>query len=321
MSAEQLKDELQRRPELQRRLVLHRGWHRLEQESTQGRPLENTRKAFQDATFMGTAYAECDVWVTQDGEMVLSHDFCLRAMAKYPEADMAKKPICDMPWDVVMQVPLADDSTPVLLETVLHDLLPTSTRLVIEMKTSLCAQPLGDFLTRSCELVEAVGFLLSFSLETLEIVHAAMSNTAICLPLVWLVDNPRVPYDPEDYCEGETTFDPCAESLSTFLDRNGLSERVRKLGCGLSVQYNPSLTVASLQALRQQMTNLCSEGSLLHLWSDRDLDPEADCVMHLTELLPVLDCANSDLPDGFFVEDHLAGGWQEGEGAQAVPCH
>lgn len=304
MSSEQMQQELQRRPELQRRLVLHRGWHRLEQESTHDRPLENTRKAFQDAAALGTAYAECDVWSTQDGQMVLSHDFCLRAMAEDPETDMAKKPICNMPWEAVSQVPLADGSTPVLLKTVLQDLLATNTRLVIELKTSLCAQPLGDFLKENGELVVAVGFVVSFSLQTLEMVHDAMSKSERSVSLVWLVDNPRVPYDPEVCNEGETTFDPSAESLSTFLDRNDLSERVQKLGCGLSVQYNPSLTVSSLQTLRQQLTDLCGKGSRLGLWGDRSLDPQADSITHLAELLPLLDCVNSDLPDGFFVEDH-----------------
>jgi len=73
------------------------------------------------------------------------------------------------------------------------------------------------------------------------------------------------------------------------------------------VQYNPSLTTESLQALRQQLTGVCGKGSLLGLWSDRSLDPEADSAMRLAELLPSLDCANSDLPDEFFMGDRLVG--------------
>ena len=60
-----------RRHRIRDKINMHRGWH-----SDDGRrPLENTRAAYQKAAATGAGYAECDVWYTMDGVIVLSHDF------------------------------------------------------------------------------------------------------------------------------------------------------------------------------------------------------------------------------------------------------
>lgn len=300
-SLDAVRAELALRPALQQKLVAHRGWHR-DHGASSGRPLENTRQAYLDAAALDVAYAECDVWATRDGQLVLSHDFNFQAVAEDPGEDLATRPIADLRWEELKRLRLAAGCAPVLLLTVLQDLMSarTRTRLAIELKSSSCALPLAACLAERPELSAAVGFVLSFSLDALEIVACTLGGAAADTRLVWIVDNPRVPYGEGGLDEGETTFDYSAESLPAFLERTGLTERVRNLGCGLYLQYNPAVTAQALFELRAALRGLSGAGGLLGLWSDRSLDPGMDSAEALSSLLPALDLANSDLPGAFF---------------------
>lgn len=298
-SLDAVRAQLALRPGLQQKLVAHRGWHEKPGDAS-SRPLQNTRQAYVDAAALDVAYAECDVWSTRDGQLVLSHDFNLQAVAADPSEELATRPIADFSWEELGQLRLATGCAPVLLLTVLEDLLPTRTRLAIELKSSSAALPLAACLAERPELSAAVGFVLSFSLDALEIVAATLGRAAADTRLVWIVDNPRVPYGEGGLDEGETTFDYAAESLPAFLERTGLTERVRSLGCGLYVQYNPAVTAQALFEIRAALRGLSGAGGLLGLWSDRSSDPGMDSAEALSSLLPALDVANSDLPRAFF---------------------
>jgi len=291
--------QLALRPTLKQKLVAHRGWHRDHAAAAADRPLENTRQAYLDAAALDVAYAECDVWVTRDEQLVLSHDFNFQAVAEDPSQDLATRPIAELRWEELRRLRLRTDCKPVLLLTVLQDLLPTSTRLAIELKSSSCAPRLAACLAERPELSAAVGFVLSFSLGVLEAFAATLGRVAADTRLVWIVDNPRVPYSEGGLDEGETTFDYSAESLPDFLERTGLTERVRMLGCGLYLQYNLAVTAQALFELRAALRSVSSCG-MLGLWSDRSLDPGIDSADALSSLLPALDLANSDLPGAFF---------------------
>ncbi|CAK0803561.1 unnamed protein product [Prorocentrum cordatum] len=194
--------------------------------------------AYLDAAALDVAYAEsgqrelsgslghpqeCDVWVTRDEQLVLSHDFNFQAVAEDPSQDLATRPIAELRWEELRRLRLRTDCKPVLLLTVLQefDLLPTSTRLAIELKSSSCAPRLAACLAERPELSAAVGFVLSFSLGVLEAFAATLGRVAADTRLVWIVDNPRVPYSEGGLDEGETTFDYSAESLPDFLERIG----------------------------------------------------------------------------------------------------
>lgn len=279
---------------------MHRGWHRLDNSDT-SRPLENTRKAYIDSSTLGAGYAECDVWSTKDGEMMLSHDKNLVAMAQNEDDPLATALISDLTWKQIEAFPLKDGSTPVRLDTVLEDLSGTGTRLVIELKSSSPAKPLATFLAARRDLVPAVGFVMSFSLASVE--QFVASNPPKEVRVLWLVDNPSIPYDEEVKNEGEQTFDYTAETLTAFLSRLKLTKRMQQLQCGLYMQYNPGLTPSHLENIRMELQNLYGTGApkpFIGIWSDVGLDPDMDSAAGFSKWLPVVDALNTDMPDSFW---------------------
>merc|ERR550525_740947 len=149
---------------------------------------------------------------------------------------------------------------------------------------------------------------MSFSLDSLEQFALQLGDVVEGIRLMWLVDNPRVPYDADLLCEGETTFDYASEALPVFLERQGLTDRVRRLSCGLYMQYNPSLTPGCLRAVHDALRSLCERSGFLGLWSDRSLDPSMDSLEGLSVWLPEVDFLNSDLPESFFESSGAAPG-------------
>ena len=68
---------------LSKKIVSHRGWHRINH-SDKTKPMENTRNAYLEAAALLIPYAECDVWMTKDGHLVLSHNKCMSNVAADP---------------------------------------------------------------------------------------------------------------------------------------------------------------------------------------------------------------------------------------------
>jgi glycerophosphoryl diester phosphodiesterase len=301
--------QLQVKPALRQKLVLHRGWHSLGGDVR--RPLENTRQAYLDASKLGVAFAECDVWSTKDSELVLCHDPSFERVAQDPECEVARAHISELTWKELRSLPLQDGSTPVRLTTVLSDLIATQTRLVIEMSSSGPAAPLAELLNRRRDLLPAVAWVMSFSIRSLKLFsdHGAPEEVR----KGWLLDNPRIPYEATSLKEGETTFDYTRETLQTFLGRTGLTEVVQRMKCFLYLQYHPSLTTPQLSEIREELRNVlgetstadvaCAEGlrkCALGLWSDIDLDPNMDTEIVFDDLIDAVDFINSDMPDTFW---------------------
>lgn len=337
MDPEVVRANLQKHPAASAKLVLHRGWHSLNDDydwRTGGRPLENTRLAYTYAARSGVGFAECDVWSTSDGKLVLSHDCTLASMAlDGGESAATSTSISKQEWADIKDVLLKDGSKPVLLSTILQDLASTGTRLVIELKESGPAKPLAMFLEANPELLLVVGCVISFSLVALETfassrfhnnndVKAKMWSqfwpvrtlnssikpkgpSARTIPTLWLVDNPSVPYDPLYTNEGETTFDYASMTLTNFLAKEQLIERIRRLRCGLSVQYSPSLTPSYLRCMRSELEAVWGAPAkpgecVLGLWSDASLDPGVDTAASLERWLPDVDVLNTDMPPAFW---------------------
>jgi glycerophosphoryl diester phosphodiesterase len=280
------------------KLVAHRGWHRLSKDDS-SRPLENTRQAYLYCAALGVPFAECDVYATKDGELVLSHDMTFQSMAANPTDARAQMDLESLSWDEVEDLELSDGSRPVLLRTVLEDLQGSGTRLVVETKTSAAAAALGRFLLLRPELTSAVAWIMSFSLKALEAFAEGYGPEPVeskqTIRTAWLLDNPRIAYDASEVHEGETSFDYSRESVATFLARLSILDRVQRLGCGLYVQYNPSLTPNRLQHMRHELELVKqSPSTFLGLWSDASLDLDFDQPGRMSEFLPFVDAINTD---------------------------
>jgi len=287
---------------LQNKLVLHRGWHCLENTYV-NRPLENTRQAYVDSVKAGARFAECDVWVTKDGILVLNHNSSFAAVAAEPDDRLATLPISSLDWDELCGLELQDGSTPVKLDTVLEDLLGTELRLVIELKTSSAASRLGAHLASCPDLVCGVAWVMSFSLATLELFVEDGGRQAGCHS-VWLLGNPREAYEQEELDEGEIAWNYASESLTAFLDRVGAKKCFQHLQCGLYLQYHPCAMPAHIQRARAEMNLLVPDAAqqpFIGLWSDARLDASFDRVEAVTPWLDVFDVINTDLPREFWL--------------------
>ena len=286
---------------LQSKLVLHRGWHRIHKSDT-SKPLENTRAAYQLAATIGTPYAECDVWSTHDDEVVLSHNASYASYAADPSDPRAMSAIASQTWAELASLPLLDGSTPVLLSTVLRDLLRSKTKLVVELKIQGPVRSLARMLAKHPELRERVGAIISFNIDTLVCFHNEYSALgADHIQLCWLLDNPSVAYGPENLDDGETLFDYGNESLAEFADKHDVRGKLASIKAGVNIQYNKALTPAIAQGIR---ADLCAITGLdrvfVAMWSDVRLDPEFDCVSSLRRWLEHLDAAGSDVPADFW---------------------
>jgi len=295
---------------LRSKLVLHRGYHSIDA-SYLGRPLENTRQAYLDGAKAGALFAECDVWTTKDGVLILSHDSTFAASAAQPDERLALLPIAELEWAELSELKLKDGSTPVKLDTVLEDLCGTEMQLVIELKTSAAASQLGAHLAKHAELACRVAWVMSFSFLAVKSFVDCGGRQANCRG-VWILDNPSEAYTSHD--EGETTFNCASEGLGAFLERVDLKQSFLDLQCGLYLQYNPCIAPVHLKRLRAEMIELFTQGSpasqdggeissrvFLGLWSDAHLDASFDCANMLTQWLDVVDAINTDLPHMFWL--------------------
>jgi len=287
----------------QSKVVLHRGWHRLSNDD-QTRPLENTRAAYIQAAQLNAAYAECDVWATRDGKMVLCHGSTFESMVSsdyYPE-DTRKisKQIEELDWEEIKEFKLHDGSRPVLLSTVLDDLMGTNTRLAVELKCSRLALPLAKYLLQTPELASAIGFVMGFSADSVVILRGVLCNHAALskMRVLWLVDNPTVPYLTEDKNEGETTFNFLEHNVTQFLQAQSSYQSLLTVGFhGIYIQYRPGLTPSHISSMRQELSTLI--GSALSdifvgIWSDGGLDPEFDTPASLVRWTEIADGVNTD---------------------------
>jgi len=215
--------------------------------------------------------------------------------------------LAEQRWEELRRVRLKGGGTPVLLSTVLGDLAGSGTRLVIELKSSGPAAPLAAMLDSSPGLKRSVAYVMSFSLAAVEAFAGALKERDV--RVLWLLDNPVVPYEEDVKNEGETTFDYCNETLTMFLSRLGLVDRIRALGCGLHVQYNPCLTPSHVYAWRAELASILgtvAEGAwardeevFIGLWTDGS-GAGFDRAATLVGWLPALSAVNTDLPAAFF---------------------
>ena len=98
--------------------------------------------------------------------------------------------------------------------------------LYVELKSQEAAAQLAQTLKQKPQLLlEHNLIFISFSLTSLKIMRQCLqhaASVAVPLRLLWLVDNPRIPYPPESLDDGELQFDICSQSFEEFLDSHNL---------------------------------------------------------------------------------------------------
>ena len=132
--------------------------------------------------------------------------------------------LCDMVWADVSAVKLPDGSSPPLLSSVIDSIASPSMTLYVDIKSQESAAQLARILKDNPQLLSKMQFIfISFSLFSLRILRQSFEPaTPLCL--LWLVDNPRIPYPPEALDDGELMFDISRGSFEEFLVANDVLE-------------------------------------------------------------------------------------------------
>ena len=104
-----------------------------------GLPPENTLWAFKHAYAQGFVAAECDVWITQDNQVVVCHDETLERTA-VSSSNLLKRPLSLLTAEQLKTILVGDDkhSEPVPLLQDLLQLIPDQKLLLVEIKFQDC---------------------------------------------------------------------------------------------------------------------------------------------------------------------------------------
>ena len=138
----------------------------------------------------------------------------------------ARVALRNLPWSEISALQLPDGSSPPQLTDVFESIGPSSMTLYVELKSQEAAAQLAQTLKQKPQLLlEHNLIFISFSLTSLKIMRQCLqhaASVAVPLRLLWLVDNPRIPYPPESLDDGELQFDICSQSFEEFLDSHNL---------------------------------------------------------------------------------------------------
>merc|ERR1719219_2059580 len=96
--------------------------------------MENSLYAYEQAWALGFVYAECDITMTRDEELVLNHDDDHHRLAMFPHAKMMKEKVKDMKIREVKKVFNRAGGSAPFLSHVLDSARVLNGRLVIELK-------------------------------------------------------------------------------------------------------------------------------------------------------------------------------------------
>jgi len=138
-----------------------------------GRPLENTREAYEQAWAAGFKYAECDVLCTKDGRIILNHDSTMKRMVARTQTATAGMDIQDLKLRDVFKRPLKSGVRPPLLREVLDSaqIIDENAQLVVEIKSmggvsedkvGFYLDSLIKMLRKNIELIPAIVLFMSF---------------------------------------------------------------------------------------------------------------------------------------------------------------
>lgn len=275
-------------------LVAHRGFH--DPKWGRARPLENTISAFKSAWKAGMKLCECDVWLSRDGELVLSHDGCLRESALFPSDPMASAPVASLALDQLRRVELLQGERVALLSEALELAHSLKCRLVVELKPCEgVGRAVAEFLQARPHLRSACEVVMSFDmgvmLEYLQTRDACNQEPPRTLedahrPLAMLLTTAQSSGDPE-FVDLEACLEMSGDivlQVKTWLDQ-GLD--------GIYIEWTPQLGYEHAAQLKQ----LCAACRAVGVWQ---YSGQPDCKLEAQRLKTLgVQYINTDLPTDF----------------------
>jgi glycerophosphoryl diester phosphodiesterase len=166
LTLDKLKEEMSKDERITEVLVAHRGLHYATDDTI--RPLENTLPAYERVWAAGAHFAECDVFMTKDGELVLSHDPSLKRLALHPGS--VTKDVEDSTFAEVELLALKDGSRAPRLTEVLTAAkrVDKNAKLIIEIKSENLNAARKLATVAMTELGERIAVVMSYSKTVIE---------------------------------------------------------------------------------------------------------------------------------------------------------
>jgi glycerophosphoryl diester phosphodiesterase len=276
LTVERLKENLDREPsdQLVAGLVSHRGFHYPSVDLK--RPIENTLPAYEHAWAAGIRYCECDVMLTKDGEIVLSHDVDLKRLALHP--DQVTKTISESSFNADLEyLSLKDGSRVPRLSEVLSAAKRVNrfSKLVVEIKGNNLDLPVKLAATLLSDLGERVSVVMSFSLPSVKEFAKLNVRRSKLITMLLLVQR--------ESNDGSLVFD-----LNTFY--GGLDRTLKENNIdGIYVEYDPVFL------LDVRFSELCKRYTVGVWGLAKDSKSAAMELLNLG-----VKFVNSDLNDDFF---------------------
>lgn len=152
------------------KLVAHRGFHSV-QDYVHRRPNENSLTAYETAWTHGVHICECDIALTKDEKLILSHDEDFRRLALNKMAPISNKKIHELTFKELLALPLTSASRPPLLIDVLRSAsaIGDTAQLAIEIKpgNEPAVTALVRMLTAHPEFLPCIPCIMSFDAYTM----------------------------------------------------------------------------------------------------------------------------------------------------------
>jgi glycerophosphoryl diester phosphodiesterase len=149
---------------------------------------ENTLEAFQLGLDQRADAIECDIHLSQDGELVVIHDATVEHITgeKRTVASLTLAELQALDAGSWKAPQWKDARIPTLAETL--DLVPADRRIFIEVKVGRAALPQLKTVLDACRLARSQIVLMEFDLETVIAMRAAFPN----IETLWLNDFPAL---------------------------------------------------------------------------------------------------------------------------------
>jgi len=159
-------------------LVAHRGFHHsTKTKNWESRPTENSLIAYEKAFTLGLQLAECDITLTKDGVLLLSHDEDFMRVSKHKRKDVeGLKVNCQSYKFLQSNVLLQDGGVPPTLAEALAVCKAHGGRMIVEMKHQCwgLSERVLDFFIQNPELLDHVESFISFNPDTITMLARAM---------------------------------------------------------------------------------------------------------------------------------------------------
>lgn len=146
-------------------LVAHRGFHS-PLDRSYVRPLENSLTAYEAAWTNGINLCECDIALTKDERIILSHDENFARLAMDPTSPLCNKTVRDLTFKELLNCPIKSGARPPLLFDVLRSAaaIGGDAKMVVEIKAGNldAGTSLARIFVRHPQLMEHVAIVMSF---------------------------------------------------------------------------------------------------------------------------------------------------------------